>query len=181
MFNFSPEGGVMSYQLLYDQIGIGGEPYQKGQWQKIATHNETCIKGFFGPFRFLSNMWLVEVWLDGHKYPSVENAYQAAKFTPSERAYFMTCSPYEAKQASIGKSMQYSKEVWDAMKVSVMRMLLLQKFNRCRNPELYDRLKDTCGKYLEETNWWHDVFWGCNAKGDGANNLGKLHMEIRDL
>lgn len=167
-------------KIHFSETEIHGKPYKKGRWREVVVHDESQIKGFFGPFRFLSNMWPARVWLDGYRYPSVENAYQAAKFAPSERAYFMTCSPYEAKEASIGKPMQYSKEVWGRMKVSVMRMLLIQKYHREIHPELYEQLQSTLRKYLEETNWWHDTFWGRDLEGIGENNLGKLQMEIRD-
>ena len=61
-----------------------------------------------------------------------------------------------------------------------MRFLLEQKFNPNQNPDNYEKLIATEDKYLEETNWWGDTFWGKNLKGEGDNNLGKLLMTIRD-
>jgi predicted NAD-dependent protein-ADP-ribosyltransferase YbiA (DUF1768 family) len=73
---------------------------------------------------------------------------------------------------------------WDLEKVEVMKRLLLQKFNQSLNPELYEKLQETENKYLEETNYWGDTFWGVSKSnnkedGVGGNNLGKLLMEIR--
>ena len=65
-----------------------------------------------------------------------------------------------------------------------MKSLLIQKFDRDLNPENYQKLMMTGDKYLEETNYWNDIFWGVakkdlNEQGVGENNLGKLLMEIR--
>ena len=168
--------------IIYDEVGIMKDgQYRPGQWKEIAVHDSKNIKGFFGAYRRLSNMYLVRVYYEGDVYPSVENAYQAAKFPKEERAYFKTCSPYDAKRASIGKPMMYSKEEWDNIrKVPIMKMLLEQKFNCKMNGEFHTFLSGTKGKYLEETNWWDDTFWGCTLDGVGENYLGKLIMEIRD-
>ena len=58
-----------------------------------------------------------------------------------------------------------------------MKTILLDKFTR--NLDLKEMLLETKGKYLEETNWWGDKFWGvCN--NTGQNQLGQLLMAIRD-
>ena len=61
-----------------------------------------------------------------------------------------------------------------------MRFLLEQKFDPELNPESALKLHETGGRYLEETNWWGDRFWGKDLNGDGLNTLGQLLMEIRD-
>ena len=40
-------------------------------------------------------------------------------------------------------------------------------------------LLDTGDKFIEETNWWKDQFWGV-YNGVGENNLGKILMRIRE-
>ena len=57
-----------------------------------------------------------------------------------------------------------------------MRQFLIQKFEQ----EPYrQKLIETAGQYIEETNTWNDRFWGvCNGKG--KNVLGVLIMDIRD-
>jgi ribA/ribD-fused uncharacterized protein len=156
------------------------------EWEKIATHNDLEIKGFFGEYRFLSNFWPAKVFLDGEEYSSVENAYHAAKYKRELRSYLKTCSPGKAvafaKETTEGKC---SDEEWDNKKLEVMKKLLIQKFDKALNPENYEKLIWTGNKYLEETNYWGDTCWGVNKsdaseEGDGENNLGKLLMEIRD-
>lgn len=60
-----------------------------------------------------------------------------------------------------------------------MQFLLEQKFDPALNPQNAQRLLETGNKYLEETNWWGDTFWGKDLKGNGENTLGRLIMEIR--
>lgn len=64
-----------------------------------------------------------------------------------------------------------------------MASLVTQKFDKALNPELYQKLQNTGNKYLEETNYWEDTYWGVHKteakeEGVGENNLGKLLMKI---
>ena len=169
-------GVFVSYakKLLYTETGPNGTPYKKGEWKDFAIHTETEIKGFFGEYIFLSNFHKVFIELDGITYQSVELAYQAAKWKLESRAYFSSCTELE----SIEYNRQhvpdgYSKEEWDVKKVSIMRDLLIQKFDPVKNPENYIFLKNTGSKYIEEMNWWGDVFWGKTKDGEGKNVLGQ--------
>ncbi len=56
-----------------------------------------------------------------------------------------------------------------------MAGLLVQKF---QHPELAALLRATDDAELIEGNTWGDTFWGV-CKGKGANNLGRMLMEIR--
>jgi ribA/ribD-fused uncharacterized protein len=163
---------------LYDEIGINGAPHKKDDWTLVAVHSEEEVHGFFGPYRFLSNMWPAEVHFEGHVYPSVENAYQAAKFAPEERVDFLTCTPKEAKKFSIGRAMQYAPEEWDEKRNEIMFNLLKEKFDPKVHSDLSEQLKDTGVRNLEETNWWGDVYWGV-CEGKGENTLGKMLMDVR--
>lgn len=174
-------------KIIYDEQGVTpGADYEKGQWRKIATHSDTEIKGFFGEYRFLSNFWPAKVFLDGEEYSCTENAYQAAKYKKEDREYFKTCSPKESivfvrENPPTG----YSEEGWANVKLEVMQGFLIQKFDQQLNPDNYERLLETGEKYLEETNYWEDTFWGVHKTdvkedGIGENNLGKLLMEIRE-
>jgi ribA/ribD-fused uncharacterized protein len=161
------------------------EVFKKELWKKIATHNETEIRGFFGEFRFLSNFWPAKVFLDGEEYGSVENAYQAAKYRKEYRDFFKKCAAKEIKKyVEENNEGKYPEEEWEAMRDGVMKDLLSQKFDQDLNPEIYGKLAATTNKYLEETNYWGDTYWGVNKsdaseEGIGENNLGKLLMEIR--
>lgn len=139
-------------------------------------HDENQIKGFFGDYRFLSNFHVGEVIFEGDKYPSSENAYQAAKCTVlSDRNQFMTCSPSQSKKLSKTISV---RENWHSYKYDIMAVIVLDKFYR--NIELREQLVNTGKRYLEETNHWGDVYWGvCNGKGE--NKLGKILMGVRAI
>jgi ribA/ribD-fused uncharacterized protein len=172
-------GGAMS-DIMYDEIGVVDGKYVYGDWKRIAIHDEANIHGFFGPYRFLSNMWPCEVYCDGVRYPSVENAYQAAKFPQGMRRYFLAaCDPYESKKVVRDMEGRVSSEEWNAKKVAIMHGLLLQKFNLTMNPELQALLRATGDRHMEETNWWGDTFWGCAPGGVGTNMLGILLMRVR--
>lgn len=171
-------------KLLFDEASFGtGRPYEKDGWRNIPeiVHDDFNIKGFFGDYRWLSNFGPANVQLDGVTYSSVEVAYQAAKHAPQDRDYFLSCTAKE----SIMYNRQhvptfYTSKEWDLVKVDVMSYLLEQKFDPEVNPENANKLHETGTKYLEETNWWNDTFWGKNLKGEGLNTLGSLIMSIRD-
>lgn len=161
--------------------------FSKELFLKVLSHTSTEIKGFFGEYRFLSNFWPAKVVLDDEEYSTVENAYQAAKFKKECRKKFQTCTPKEsiviAGDETEGK---FPEKYWTRIKVQVMRHLLVQKFSPTLNPDNHKLLMSTGDKYLEETNYWEDIFWGVHKtcredEGVGENNLGQLLMEIRSL
>lgn len=177
----------MKDYILYDEQGLKpGTTYEKGQWRGIAVHSGTEIKGFFGEYRFLNNFWPATVFLDGDEYSSTENAYQAAKYKKEERGHLQKCTPKEAIVFVREHPMTaYTPAEWDAAKLGIMKGLLVQKFDPALNPENHKKLMDTGSKYLEETNYWGDTYWGVNKseaseQGEGRNNLGKLLMDIRE-
>ena len=133
------------------------------------------IKGFFGPFRFMSNFVPCTVELDGVTYPSVEHAYVAAKTTNLERRAEIAQVSTAGKVKALGRQLKL-REGWDEMRIDVMRDLLMQKFSQ---EPFKSQLLQTGLCYLEETNTWGDTFWGV-CDGVGENHLGWLLMEIRD-
>ena len=141
-------------------------------------HNAENIKGFFGDYRWLSNFELSPVDIgDGFIYPSSENAYQAAKVMVDDRKAFIHCTPAKSKQLWKDFTLiDKSAADWDARKDDVMWECLKSKFT---SPTLNAKLLATGSKYLEETNWWNDTYWGvCGGKGE--NKLGKMLMQIRN-
>jgi predicted NAD-dependent protein-ADP-ribosyltransferase YbiA (DUF1768 family) len=171
-------------KLLYSEVSplASGEPFKIGDWRKLPeiVHDDHNIKGFFGEYRWLSNFGAAIVMLDGVQYGGVEPAYQAAKWRPEHREYFATCTNNEAITYNRDRNPDlYISNEWDVAKLGVMRFLLEQKFNPELNPDNAQKLVETQGRYLEETNWWNDTFWGKNLAGEGQNNLGRLIMEIR--
>lgn len=131
------------------------------------------IASFQGKYRWLSNFWSCFVELDGDEYPSVENAYQAAKTLDLElRVPFQKYFPGKAK--TMGRSLPIRPD-WEEVKLYVMEDLLRQKFVG----ELAKRLVDTKHDVLVEENTWNDTYWGV-CKGVGHNHLGRILMRIRD-
>jgi ribA/ribD-fused uncharacterized protein len=131
------------------------------------------IDQFTGEYRFLSNFWPASVGLDGVEYPSVENAYQAAKTLDAKaRRPFAKFTAHEAKKA--GRALAMRKD-WEEVKLAVMESLLIVKFDI---DDLRAKLLATGDAELVEGNWWGDRFWGvCN--GVGENHLGRLLMKVR--
>ncbi len=171
-------------KILYNEEPFDAtRSYEKGGWRNLSeiVHDEFNIKGFFGDYRWLSNFSKVTVQLDGVTYPSVEVAYHAAKHTPQDRDYFLSCSSEESVTYNRTHTPTfYTPKAWNATKVEVMRFLLEQKFDPALNPDVAQKLQNTGSRYIEETNWWGDKFWGKDLTGEGLNTLGILIMEIRD-
>ena len=142
---------------------------------KESVHDEQNIKGFFGQYRWLSNFEPCLIEYEGYVFHSSEAAYQAAKTNDfKEKQKFFNATASQSKKLGRNISLRFD---WEQVKLSVMEDILTAKFNK--NADLRERLINTNKKYLEETNWWNDRFWGvCN--GHGENNLGKILMKIRN-
>lgn len=139
------------------------------------------IDAFQGEYRFLSNFWPARVRWAGTSFPTVEHAYQAAKFDVAFHSLFTTGSPGQAKRrarelahAQINLANLKSPD-FDLRRIFIMQDLVRQKFN---DPDLARRLLATDPEQLIEGNTWHDEFWGrCN--GIGLNMLGEILMSRR--
>ena len=133
-------------------------------------NKENSILGFQGKYKFLSNFWEVEVYLEGQDKPylSVENAYQASKTTDHKvRELIRKYSPEDAK--TLGQNMIIRPDWNDELRIKTMRELLHQKFDCC-NVELVQKFLATGDAMLVESN---------NCDGKRASHLGKLLMEVR--
>ena len=143
--------------------------------REYIIHDENQIKGFFDEYRYLSNFEVAEVVFEGVKYPSTENAYQAAKsIDPEVRKKFVNITPSESKK--LGRQIQI-REDWEQVKYRVMYEIVFDKFTR--HSKLGDLLLETGDRYLEETNHWSDKIWGV-CDGVGTNWLGKILMDVRN-
>lgn len=138
------------------------------------------IDSFSGKYSFLSNFAPIPngIEYNGFNFPSVENAYHAAKIDPSHDELNMFFSSLTACSAAhskkIGKQLPL-RENWNNIRVSIMTNLCLQKFSQ---PEFKRLLLSTDNEELVEGNWWNDQFFGV-CKGKGENMLGKILMSIR--
>lgn len=138
------------------------------------------IKGFSEDFRWLSNFFPIEPFeYDGLTFKTTENFYQAMKSLDNkERDYVSKLEPGKAKRYA---NPLYNKKFivrddWESIKLSVMEHCLRIKFSQ---KDFKDLLLATRDVYIEETNGWGDVFWGCNTSGEGQNILGKIIMKLR--
>ena len=86
-----------------------------------------AITEFRGEYRFLSSFWPCEISHAGMVFPSVENAFQAAKCLHQEdMKKFIHITPGAAKRK--GRKVVIRKG-WDEIKRTVMANLLIQKFS----------------------------------------------------
>lgn len=139
------------------------------------VHDEGNIKGFYDGYRWLDNFYPCKVVFENDEYVSSENAFQAAKEVWADRSKFFKCTPSEAKYW--GGQVKLDIDKWNARRLDVMYRVVLAKFSQ--NPDLKQKLLDTGSKYLEETNFHDDCYWGvCN--GFGENHLGKILMRVRN-
>jgi len=142
--------------------------------ERITIHTDSIIKGFFGDYRWLSNYHVSPVIYEGIEYGSSEAAYQSAKCDDLYiKSQFKNMTPLESK--SLSKRIPIKKN-WDTIKKQIMYDVLVSKFTL--TPDLGQKLVETGDKYLEETNYWGDTFWGV-CEGKGKNTLGELLMQIR--
>jgi len=134
------------------------------------------IDKFDGDYRWLSNFYPTEVTYEDIKYPTVENAYQAAKTLDiQQRVPFEIMTPSGAKAA--GRALVMRKD-WNSVKLHVMNQLVFQKF--MFNEDLKEKLMETENDMIVEGNTWNDTFWGV-CEGEGENHLGQLIMQTRNM
>ena len=170
---------------------LGGVLRSKADWRECIAYldkytgfvleGNKAVAAFRGPYAVFSNFSPAEVEYDGLKFPTVENAFQAAKsLTSLGRQEFVNVSPSSAKK--MGRRVRLRPD-WDEVKVGIMRSLLLQKF--CFGSRNLYTLQQTGSAHITEGNTWHDNFWGaCTCQScksmEKHNMMGKLLMEIRD-
>jgi len=131
------------------------------------------INKFRGEYEFLSNFYNSSVIYNGFTFPTVENAYQAAKCKKKEIiGVFQDLTASQAKK--LGNKIDL-KDNWEDIKLSIMYGLLIQKFSHV---DLKIKLLNTGNQELIEGNYWGDTFWGV-CQGIGENNLGRLLMLVR--
>lgn len=138
-----------------------------------------AIIEFKDEYKFLSNFYTCAIEFEGVIYPTVENAYQAAKTENiNHRRPFAACTPAQAKK--LGKYLTL-RDNWEYEKATYMLNLVSQKF---KDPVLAQRLLDTGEDILIEGNYWHDNYWGmctCEKCKETLyiNTLGKILMAVR--
>jgi N-glycosidase YbiA len=137
------------------------------------------ITDFSGPNGFLSNFSPSPIMADGHSYPTVEHAFQAAKTRDKLWRETIRLAPTPNDAKKLGRKCPI-REDWDEIKIDVMEHLLRLKF---RAPALRARLLETGDEFLIEGNTWGDRYWGAQllvTGWEGQNHLGLLLMKLRE-
>ncbi|MDR2106455.1 MAG: NADAR family protein [Coriobacteriales bacterium] len=178
---------VQKAQASYDEIefniALDEMSYISDLWKAIVKDYKNgnaplywegeAITSFRDDYSFLSNFAPVKITYDGLVFPSVENAFQAAKAKTKEaRKKYVNVSPDEAKKLGRKEDL---RDDWDSVKLRLMERFLVDKF---KDSEYRKKLFATGTKQLIEGNTWGDKFWG-QVDGVGENNLGKILMGIR--
>jgi ribA/ribD-fused uncharacterized protein len=128
------------------------------------------------PFWGLSNFSPPGVHAQGAYWPTVEQYFQAQKFSEPEARERIrrAATPKEAR--SIGQSRDYKlRDDWDTIREQVMLDALRLKF---KNPEAKALLLSTGDRPLVEASPF-DYFWASGQDGTGLNRLGALLMQVR--
>lgn len=127
-------------------------------------------------YDFLSNLYPCNIWYDGRKYPSVENAYQASKTNDYKtRKEIAELSPDKAKK--LGNTI-IPKKGWEEKKISILKELTAIKFRYNKN--VRQKLNEISDEELLSGIIYDDEFWGVNPQtDDGQNNLGKIIKQLR--
>lgn len=142
--------------------------------QGLRPSRLDAITQFRGNYAFLSNFYDCVITFEGDDYPSVENAYQAAKCSSREaRKVFTMISAPVAKR--LGHAV-FVRPDWETVKIVIMLQLVRHKFTRYS--EFQKALLATGDRDLIEDNYWGDTFWGV-CRGQGTNHLGKILMKVR--
>ena len=131
------------------------------------------IESFRGEYAFLSNFYPATVELEGICFPTIENAFQAAKVMGAARKKFLNVTPGQAK--ALGRKVTRRTD-WFSVNLFIMEDLVRQKFKN--SPELKKLLLATGGAEIIEGNNWNDTFYGV-CRGVGRNELGKIIMKVR--
>lgn len=137
----------------------------------------TVISRFEGEYYFLSNFYPVGIQYKQVMYPTVEHAYQAAKFEEPEMREYIRGLPTPGRARKVAREDygKYIRSDWPETRVPVMRAFTWIKY---RDVHLRRLLQKTGTRLLIEGNEWGDKFWGV-CGGEGENQLGRLLMRTR--
>ena len=133
------------------------------------------ILGFRGEYGFLSNMYMIDIEIEGIVYKSSEHYYMAMKTTNDRYRQLIIDAPTSPKAKRVAAKIPLRADWEEKYKNQTMMYALLHKF---RVPELREKLLATGDAYIEETNHWGDVYWGV-YNSEGKNMLGRMLMYVR--
>ncbi len=124
------------------------------------------------------------IYIDGVIFPTVEHAYQCARYTDSNiiEEIRKAASPVKAWEVSSkNKQFQIQEFKNDEYKISVMKKLMQMKVDQ--HEDVRKTLIDSGDLKIVKhivTYPPGDGFWDDGEDGTGSNHTGRLWMEIRD-
>ena len=124
---------------------------------------------------------------EGLTYPTVEHAFHAQKVNDEKKEEYQKLftdndiEPSEAKKMGGKKYFTENnytlRDDWNQIKLQLMEDIT--KIYYDKNPEMFEKLKETGDKVLIHTGFRIDDYWGVKS-GKGENNHGKILMKIRN-
>ena len=155
----------------------------------VVKKTPGVVKFFGGKYWYFSNFAATPV----AGSPTVEHAYQAAKFrrAPSERRSLKKWwrrwqyrqRILEAPNPAIAKKIANDPEAqelirpdWFDVRVKIMKAFIWEKV--LIDPYIEENLLATGDALIVEDSP-RDAFWGRGPDGNGQNMLGKIWMEVR--
>ena len=128
-------------------------------------------------YAYLSNFHPAPFTYNGQTWPTVEHAFQAAKFPDApELQEKIRRTPTPAGAKIKGRRGAPLRPDWEEIKVPLMLELLRAKF--AQHPPLAEALKATAPAQLREVSR-SDSFWACGPNGCGKNQMGNLLHQVR--
>lgn len=137
--------------------------------------NSNLTPVIVGDVDWMRNDYVSTVTIGGVSYPTLEHAYQGAKFTDKAVQQSIANALTVREARKIGRKSAGVRDNWDSIKLSTMLLLLRQKFST--DPILTDRLIKTGTAPIVMNGY--DTFWGTGEDGDGENKLGEALEAIR--
>lgn len=144
------------------------------------AQDNSRIAFYIGEYDIFDNLSAFAIVWKGKLWPTLEHAYQAAKF--EDESIITQIQNATSAHGSKEISHKFLKEGngrkdWQDNKVAVMRELIRLKADQ--HPHVMEKLLETKGQALVEDSPT-DSFWGRGPNHDGENWAGKLWMEYRD-
>lgn len=132
-------------------------------------------------YDFLSNFHPSPITWRGHRWPTVEHAYQAMKAPSPLKQDWVRFSRTPGVAKYRGRTLKKLRPDWNAVKYDFMLELVREKFKQ--NPKLAAKLLATGDRELIEGNTWGDRIWGKTRNAQdvliGQNWLGEILMKVR--
>lgn len=129
-------------------------------------------------FYTFSNFSAFKLLWKGRDWMTSEHAYHSEKFESEEikEQIFQARSAHDSLKVAHEHKDQYRSD-WDEVKVGIMKEILREKVKQ--HPYVLKKLQESGDREIIEDSW-RDDFWGWGPNKDGANQLGRLWMEIRE-